>query len=327
MIFANEKLGYLLIFACITVLIGLNQCEAQSKHKHDKHKSTSSDSNKNANNNQQHHHKNSTSSHHSNHTSAHNASAVAGGGDSNPPPIGWSLHNDQNHPAPASNPHGYVAQHNAGHADQSHPGQHQGSQGQDHPAPPQTHVAQQPQVGQPPHQPPQFDQQPLHVPPQQSQFGQQPQVPQQPAVAPSSGPSAMGAGLGGLALGAIGGAAGGYLISNALNSGDKVEEKATETAAITETILTTLAQELNVTTTAVPDNSTLNATEVPSIVSDSSFLVTPLPEQPSIEPKAEQKIDESQATTPGNATVSYGSVNKLSLNAAVLSVVLCYMRL
>lgn len=108
------------------------------------------------------------------------------------PEIGWSLHNNDPH-------HHKPAAESSPHLamDQSH---HSHNPAVNHPGPSQTAHA--------------------HAPASA------------PVPETGSGSSALAAGLGGAALGAIGGAAGGYLLSNALNNNEKSEETvstATET--------------------------------------------------------------------------------------------------
>lgn len=285
--FDNEKQKGLFIFACILLVISIDLCRAdKNKHKHDKNKPPKHE-NKNENH-QQHHKKNSTVDHHQNHTASHHASGNHSSHDGHAPDIGWSLHNNPGQPAPAGNPHGYAVQHhNPGHVDQSHQGHHQ--------------------------QPPQ---QVAH--PNQGHHEQPPQQVTQPQ---GSGPSALGAGIGGLALGALGGAAGGYFLSNALNKDDKDEEKHAdnETTLITETTLAAL-NVLNIenSTEIVGDSTiTLETTAQPLNITMQNLPIEVATEKPS-EVIAEQKITEAQVTTPGNSTEnttekSSSEINKISI--------------
>lgn len=268
-----------------------------------KHKPPKHDPKNNKNDQQQHKH--STTGHHSNHTVSHNSTGGHAPDGPNPNNIGWSLHNDVGH-SPNPNPHGYALQpHNQGHPDQSHAGAH-------------------------------------HSPPQQPHPDQSYASPNPVAQTQGSG-SAIGAGLGGLALGAIGGAAGGYFLSNALNSDGKAEEATT----VSETTLTSLAAELNATTvevasTVAENSSTAIEAKVASEVSAvaSTVVESPSPDtlnigvqkapveagtlstvQPSVEIKSEQTITAAEVTVPANTTDKNDSViHKLSVNAFLLSV-------
>lgn len=83
----------------------------------------------------------------------------------------------------------------------------------------------------------------------------------------NAGPSALGAGMGGLAVGAVGG----YLLSNALNSDDS-DEKNNDTT-ITETTLTTLAQVTGSST--VPEGSTVSEnSSMPGSSTESTSVAT-----------------------------------------------------
>lgn len=313
---ANGNLQTLLIVFCMIFLISFNHCEANDKKDKHKHKPPAKQEHKN----DQHHRKN-TTSHHSNHTDGHNATAAG----SAPSDIGWSLHNDQNQHAPSGNPHGYALQHHeAGHSAQSPPGSH--------PQAPQ-HVPPHPQSPQhAPDQPP-HSQNPQHAPGQPLQPHPDHHAPQTQVTQPqSSGPSALGAGLGGLALGAIGGAAGGYFLSEALNSGDKDEKHSeADTTLLTETTLTTLAAAAS--PTVISETVASEAISVPSIevtqVTVATDVVSLASEQPpAVEAKAEQKLADTPVTTAANGTdTSNGFINKLSLNVLVMSVVSSFLLL
>lgn len=302
---ANGKLNFLLVLLCIFLVIGFNHCDAgKDKDKHKQKPKHEPTTRKNAT--QHHHHQNATAHHHQNHTTPHHSAGDTPSHDSNPPPIGWSLHNNQNQPPPAANPHGYAVQHhNPAHPDQSH------------------------QSPQQPHSP-------------QAQHHSQ-QAQPQPVPNQDSGPSALGAGIGGLALGALGGAAGGYLLSNALNSNDKSEEKASESATelITETTLSTLpssVQDLNATTvegsTAAASSiiadelsQTVVAETTPQIlIGTSENVPTETLTSSSIQPpleviKSEQKLAENELTTSETSKdKSNGAVNNLSLIVLVISI-------
>lgn len=216
----NGKITVFVVILCMIFIFNLDPCDAGKDNKH-KHK------NDNQKNNGSH--KNSTTAHHKNSTAGHDASGNHTGHGAAPPPIGWSLHNDASHPAPAPNPHGYAVHHNnhPGSLDAQTSGHHPGGAGVPaQGAPGQHHDA-------------------LGTPNQQHGMPiQQHNQPQANANQPQeSGTSALGAGLGGLALGAIGGAAGGYLLSNALNSGDKSSEKTEANETISEAATTLAAAE------------------------------------------------------------------------------------
>lgn len=281
---SNGKLNFLLFVFCIFIVVGINQCDAgkdKDKHKQkSKHESTN-------HRNATHHHHNATAHHAQNHTAPLNIADNSANPANNPPPLGWSLHNNPNQPHPAPNPNGYSLQHHS----PSHPDQSNPTPQQPHPIPQQPHPSQ-----------------------------------TQPAPSQDSGPSALGAGIGGLALGALGGAAGGYFLSNALNSNEKSDEAPTSvvTEIVTETMLSSLpssvAQDLSSTvvesSTELPlvESSATNGVETTSQISISTTENIMSDIVPLEVIKSEQKLADNQATpqeTPKDK--SSAVINNLSL--------------
>lgn len=122
------------------------------------------------------------------------------------------------------------------------------------------------------------------------------------------------------------------MLSNALNSDDKADEKAAETTLVTETTLSTLPPSVAVETSAADTSTAAAATT--NVVADTSVAIAepsniPVQQvavssvigQPAAEVKAAEKIAETVVTTAANATESDGVINKLSANVIVLSLV------
>lgn len=130
-----------------------------------------------------------------------------------------------------------------------------------------------------------------------------------PPSAPTQASGGIGA-MGGLALGALGGVAGGYLLSNALNSksGEKKDEETT-TVTISETTLSTLPATIG--TTTVVDN-----------LSASSTLDT---SQTTLEPKIAPAED--QVTTQLPQTTSKSSITKLCFSIFISSFVVHFIKI
>ncbi|CRL02703.1 CLUMA_CG015790, isoform B [Clunio marinus] len=312
----EKKFQLFLVVFFISFSICIHQCEGKDKHKNDKQKH--SDDHRKNDHQHQNNHKNSTTGHHTNHTSSHNSNDDKSHQHNNASHIGWSLHtpNGQQKPPPG-NPNGYALHHH----ESSHDSQH-------HPTHHQTHAN--------PHHSTQS-----HDQPSSAVNHQQPQ---------DTGASPLASGLGGFALGAVGGAAGGYLLSNALNSDDGDGEKHSEnesTTIVNETTLSAiLTQDVNITqadgvTTAsnVPFESSTadvdtsvkstdfeisNSTENSTILSDPMEVVTLATDAPMIEAKAAQKLAEPasvETTTVNSTDVSSADVQKLSLRILTISFV------
>lgn len=163
--------------------------------------------------------------------------------------------------------------------------------------------------------------QPHHVP--QQTVAQQPQ---------NSGPSALGSGIGGLAIGAIGGAAGGYLLSNALNSDKSEEKKDEETTVISETATladtsilpevfpVNITEEASTAANAASENieSTSHTPESTKVVEETVNIQKASdilnPNQSSVEPKTETQ---SNTTTDNN----FGVVSRISFHVLALSII------
>lgn len=260
----NGSVKRFLIVICISLVIGANLCDAgKDNKKHDKHKHKQESNHKDENK----HHKNSTTGHHHNHTSAHVPSHDETAHNNPQPDIGWSLHNNPNHPPPASNPHGYAVQHH----DSGH-------------GAPSNHGPQQPVAG-------------------------QSQVPSE-----SSGPSALASGMGGMALGAIGGAAGGYMLSNALNSGKSGEKKdEEETTIISETTLAALVDTSTVSVVAESTSVPSDASESSSTLSEATKVAEEVVSMGAQKAPAEVVTAQSETTTEWQSTTSKGAISQIPL--------------
>jgi len=182
---------------------------------------------------------------------------------------------------------------------------------------------------------------PLH-PDQPHPAPQQPHSPQgQPAPNQDSGSSALASGVGGFALGALGGAAGGYLLSNALNSDDKAEEKATEAELITETTLpslpvsvvqeTTVAASSDAVPSSIAETSPVVVeTTPPALIVTSENVpaetVTSFTAETKAEVlKSEQKLADNVLAATETPKDNNGLVNKLSLIVFIMSVTSSYV--
>lgn len=136
----------------------------------------------------------------------------------------------------------------------------------------------------------------------QPNYGSQYPIAQQPQATPqSSGPSALASGLGGMALGAVGGAAGGYLLSKALDS-DKSSED-TKDEATTEISETTLAALTESSTIAAELSSPIIAAETTKIAAEASPSIIPI-ESSSISAETSATSESSSISESTNETVN-----------------------